>query len=150
VLTGEKSFITSGSAAEFFLILAETPAGVSVFAVPAGIEDLSTYAGTNSATFGLRMLLAEPINAKTALLWGLVRETWPKSQVLARSSEIALRLAKGPLTALAQIRSLQASAFNHSLERQLRDERFAQQSSSADCLEGVSAFFEKREPHFLV
>jgi alkylation response protein AidB-like acyl-CoA dehydrogenase len=54
VLTGEKSFITSGSAAEFFLILAETPVGVSVFAVPAGIENLSTYVGTNSATFGLR------------------------------------------------------------------------------------------------
>jgi alkylation response protein AidB-like acyl-CoA dehydrogenase len=54
VLTGEKSFITSGSAAEFFLILAETPVGVSVFAVPAGIENLSSYVGTNSATFGLR------------------------------------------------------------------------------------------------
>jgi 2-(1,2-epoxy-1,2-dihydrophenyl)acetyl-CoA isomerase len=96
------------------------------------------------------LLLAEPINAKSALLWGLVYEIVPKSQVLARSSEIALRLANGPLTALAQMRSLQASAFNHSLERQLRDERFAQQSSSAECSEGVSAFFEKREPHFLV
>jgi alkylation response protein AidB-like acyl-CoA dehydrogenase len=54
VLTGEKSFITSGSAAEFFLILAETPVGVSAFAVPAGIENLSSYVGANSATFGLR------------------------------------------------------------------------------------------------
>ena len=54
VLTGEKSFITSGSAAEFFLILAETPRGVSAFAVPAGTPHLSTYVGTNSATFGLR------------------------------------------------------------------------------------------------
>jgi alkylation response protein AidB-like acyl-CoA dehydrogenase len=54
VLTGEKSFITSGSAAEFFLILAETSVGVSAFAVPAGIENLSSYVGANSATFGLR------------------------------------------------------------------------------------------------
>jgi acyl-CoA dehydrogenase len=54
VITGEKSFITSGSAAEFFLILAETPVGVSAFAVPAGIPNLSTYVGINSATFGLR------------------------------------------------------------------------------------------------
>jgi enoyl-CoA hydratase/carnithine racemase len=92
----------------------------------------------------------EPINAKTALLWGLAYETLPKARVLARSSEIALRLANGPLTVLAQMRSLQASAFNHSLERQLRDERFAQQSSSAECSEGLSAFFEKLEPHFLV
>jgi alkylation response protein AidB-like acyl-CoA dehydrogenase len=54
LLTGEKSFITSGSAAEFFLILAETPLGVSAFAVPAGIENLSACAGAHSATFGLR------------------------------------------------------------------------------------------------
>jgi 2-(1,2-epoxy-1,2-dihydrophenyl)acetyl-CoA isomerase len=96
------------------------------------------------------LLLAEPIDAKTALLWGLAYETLPKSQVLARSTEIALRLAKGPLTVLAQIRSLQTSAFNHSLEQQLRNERFAQQSMAdmTDCFEGVSAFFEKREPHF--
>ena len=54
VISGEKSFITSGSAAEFFVILAETPVGVSVFAVPAATDNLSTYVGGNSETFGLR------------------------------------------------------------------------------------------------
>jgi alkylation response protein AidB-like acyl-CoA dehydrogenase len=54
VLNGEKSFITSGSAAEFFIILAETASGVSVFAVPGGTPGLSSYVGENSATFGLR------------------------------------------------------------------------------------------------
>ena len=54
VITGEKSFITSGSAAEFFVILAETAGGVSAFAVPAGTPGLSIYEGDNSATFGLR------------------------------------------------------------------------------------------------
>ncbi len=54
VLTGEKSFITSGSAAEFFVILAESPNGVSVFAVPRDIPNLEIYKGNNSATFGLR------------------------------------------------------------------------------------------------
>ncbi|WP_454917674.1 acyl-CoA dehydrogenase family protein [Xanthobacter sediminis] len=54
VITGEKSFITSGSAAEFFIILAQTPAGVSAFAVPGDANGLSSYVGTNSATFGLR------------------------------------------------------------------------------------------------
>lgn len=53
-LNGEKSFITSGSAAEFFIILAETPQGVSAFAVPADLPGVSTYIGRNSATFGLR------------------------------------------------------------------------------------------------
>jgi alkylation response protein AidB-like acyl-CoA dehydrogenase len=54
VITGEKSFITSGSAAELFVILAQTPVGVSAFAVPATAAGLSTYVGHNSATFGLR------------------------------------------------------------------------------------------------
>lgn len=54
VLDGEKSFITSSSAAEFYVILAETATGVSTFALPAGLPGLSTYKGPNSATFGLR------------------------------------------------------------------------------------------------
>jgi alkylation response protein AidB-like acyl-CoA dehydrogenase len=54
VLNGEKSFITSGSAAEFFVILAETPHGVSVFAVPRDTPGVSDYEGPDSATFGLR------------------------------------------------------------------------------------------------
>ena len=54
VLDGEKHFITSGSAAEFFVILAETPVGVSAFAVPRDTPGLDVYEGGNSATFGLR------------------------------------------------------------------------------------------------
>jgi len=54
LLTGEKSFITSGSAAEFFIILAQTETGVSAFALPGDTRGLSTYVGANSATFGLR------------------------------------------------------------------------------------------------
>jgi len=54
VLHGEKHFITSSSAAEFFVILAETSKGVSAFAVPRDTPHLSIYEGRNSATFGLR------------------------------------------------------------------------------------------------
>lgn len=54
VITGEKHFITSGSAAEMFIILAETEVGVSVFAVPREIPGITVYKGPNSATFGLR------------------------------------------------------------------------------------------------
>ncbi|MGF7159113.1 alkylation response protein AidB-like acyl-CoA dehydrogenase [Rhodoligotrophos appendicifer] len=54
VIQGEKHFITSGSAAEFFIILAQTDVGVSVFAVPRDAKGVSIYEGENSATFGLR------------------------------------------------------------------------------------------------
>lgn len=54
VLHGEKHFITSATAAELFITLAETPVGVSVFAVPRSTRGVSIYEGENSATFGLR------------------------------------------------------------------------------------------------
>jgi acyl-CoA dehydrogenase len=54
VITGEKQFITGGVAAEFFIILAETDAGVSAFAVPGDAPGVSRYVGDRSATFGLR------------------------------------------------------------------------------------------------
>jgi acyl-CoA dehydrogenase len=54
VLRGEKHFITSGSGAEFFAILAETPNGVSAFAVPRSTPGLTVYEGPNSSTLGLR------------------------------------------------------------------------------------------------
>lgn len=53
-LNGCKSFITSGSAAEAFIVLAETPKGVSTFYVEADMPGVSTVDGPNAATFGLR------------------------------------------------------------------------------------------------
>lgn len=54
VIQGEKHFITSATAAELFIILAETDVGVSVFAIPRDAPGLTMYEGSNSATFGLR------------------------------------------------------------------------------------------------
>lgn len=54
VISGEKQFVTGGVAAELFVILAQTDAGVSAFAVPADAPGLTRYAGERSATFGLR------------------------------------------------------------------------------------------------
>lgn len=53
-ISGEKSFITSGSAAELFVVLAQTDAGVSVFAVPRDADGISTYESRDAETFGLR------------------------------------------------------------------------------------------------
>jgi enoyl-CoA hydratase/carnithine racemase len=51
---------------------------------------------------------------------------------------------------LGQIRALHASTFDNSLQEQLRAERSAQEMTleTQDCVEGVRAFFEKREPNF--
>lgn len=54
VVSGEKAFITSGSRAEFFVVLAETPAGVSTFAVERDTPGVSTLQTREAQTFGLR------------------------------------------------------------------------------------------------
>jgi len=54
VITGEKAFITSGSKAEFFVVLAETDVGVSVFAVDRDAPGVSTRETRAAETFGLR------------------------------------------------------------------------------------------------
>ena len=96
------------------------------------------------------LLLAERIDAKTALDWGLAYAVVPAGEVLVRAQAVAHRLAAGPCAVLGQIRTLHTSAFDNSLQEQLRAERSAQEMSleTHDCVEGVRAFFEKREPHF--
>jgi alkylation response protein AidB-like acyl-CoA dehydrogenase len=54
ILNGRKSFITSGSAAEAYIILAESDVGVSSFFVRRGMAGVSTETGRNATTFGLR------------------------------------------------------------------------------------------------
>jgi alkylation response protein AidB-like acyl-CoA dehydrogenase len=54
VLNGRKSFITSGSAAEAYVILAETDIGVSTFFVRQAMPGIRSEKGPNAATFGLR------------------------------------------------------------------------------------------------
>ncbi len=53
-LSGRKSFITSGSAAEACIILAETETGVSTFFVRNDMPGVRTEKGPNASTFGLR------------------------------------------------------------------------------------------------
>jgi 2-(1,2-epoxy-1,2-dihydrophenyl)acetyl-CoA isomerase len=96
------------------------------------------------------LMLAEKICAKTALDWGIAYSVVPNAEVVSKAQEVAHRLATGPCAVLGQIRSLHASTFDNSLQEQLRAERSAQEMTleSQDCVEGVRAFFEKREPHF--
>jgi 2-(1,2-epoxy-1,2-dihydrophenyl)acetyl-CoA isomerase len=96
------------------------------------------------------LMLAEKIDAKTALAWGLAYAVVPDAEVVSRAQSVARRLATGPCAVLGQIRSLHASTFDNSLQEQLRAERSAQEMTleTHDCVEGVRAFFEKREPNF--
>ena len=73
------------------------------------------------------LMLAERIDAKTALDWGLAYAVVPAAEVVTRAQTVAHRLASGPCAVLGQIRALHTSTFDNSLQEQLRAERSAQE-----------------------
>ena len=96
------------------------------------------------------MLLGEPIDAATALSWGLVNRVVPQGQSLATALQLAQTLAQRPARALALCKRAidlaldgsEADAIRQSLA--MSDQAF----SSDECKEGVRAFFAKQSPVF--
>ena len=90
------------------------------------------------------------LSAHEALAWGLVHEVVPEEDFAARIAEAAAEWAARPTGAVAGTKRLLDTARGSSLDEQLAREAAAQQArvESADFVEGVAAFLEKRSPRF--
>lgn len=95
-------------------------------------------------------LLGEPLDAQTALAWGLVWSVVDDDALLDAALAVADRLAALPPTGLALTKQALDAAMEVSLDRQLDTERDLQSKAgaSADHREAVRAFVEKRAPVF--
>ncbi|HVE76401.1 MAG TPA: enoyl-CoA hydratase-related protein [Actinomycetota bacterium] len=95
-------------------------------------------------------LRGESISAEQALELGLANQISPKSSVTDFAREMAERLAKGPTAAYGLTKRMMWTAFGTTLAAQMEAEAEAQTAAgrSADHLEGMRAFFEKRPPKF--
>ena len=96
------------------------------------------------------LLTPDPITAETAEQWGLVHRVVPAEDVLAEGQALAARLAAGPTAAYRAVKTVLATAATDSLEDTLALEARLQSElgKTADHLEAVSAFMEKRSPEF--
>lgn len=96
------------------------------------------------------MMLGERITAEQALDWGMIYDVVDDAAVMTTARAIATRLAAGPTVAYGLMRQAitdgLASTLTESLARERRDQRLA--GRTADHLEGVAAFLEKRKPVF--
>jgi 2-(1,2-epoxy-1,2-dihydrophenyl)acetyl-CoA isomerase len=95
-------------------------------------------------------LLAERIGAEQALSWGLVNQVVADDELRATAGALAQRLAAGaPGSYAATKRALNQAAYPRLAEQlDLEAEQQQQRAASADFIEGVQAFLEKRPAQF--
>ncbi len=95
-------------------------------------------------------MLGEPIDAKLALSLGLVNWVFPEDKFEPEVTKIAERLASGPTRALALTKRALNRAIVVDMDSALEYETYLQDVAgrTRDHVEGVRAFFEKREAKF--
>ena len=95
-------------------------------------------------------MLGERVPAPTALEWGLVNRVVADAELEAAAAALAAKLASGPTRAFANIKALLNRSLYPDLAAQLDAEAEAQgeQGRTADFVEGVVSFVEKRPPRF--
>ena len=92
----------------------------------------------------------QPIDASTALAWGLVTRVVESDQLAAAALELARSIMRGSLSSFAAMKALLRGSMDHTLETQLDLERAAivECAEGEDAREGISAFVERRAAKF--
>jgi 2-(1,2-epoxy-1,2-dihydrophenyl)acetyl-CoA isomerase len=124
-----------------FVNIGLVPDGGSTFLVPVS-------AGKARA---LEMaLLGEPVPADRALEWGLINRVVPDGELLDEARKVTQGLAQGPTRSYANSKRALNNSFLKIMDEQLDLEADIQGEmvKTADFIEGVSAFVEKRDPRF--
>ena len=123
---------------------------VNIGLVPDGGSSLFVPTRVGMARAMELSMLGERLPARQALEWGLINRVVPDDELPAAASELAGKLASGPPGSYANIkRAINAHAYEQ-FEAQLDLEAVLQQgrAQSADFMEGVLSFMEKRPPRF--
>jgi len=95
-------------------------------------------------------MLGERVPAPKAADWGLINYAWPDEEFAKKSDDLLRRLAEGPTRSYAGSKRELNSWLYDRMAAHLDLEATIQHdlSSSADLIEGVTAFMEKRPPKF--
>jgi enoyl-CoA hydratase/carnithine racemase len=137
-------FVYAGESAKFqmpFVNLAVVPEFGSSFSVPARTGHLRAAE---------LILLGLPFDAQRALNLGLVTQVVPDQNLLATATETTHQLAAKPAGALQASKRLMKRPFREQVKAAMAAENdvFSAQVRSEDAKEALTAFLEKRRPHF--
>ena len=96
------------------------------------------------------MMTGDTVSAEKAVQIGMINRTVPAENLLEESLSTAKKLALAPTAAVGRIKQMLNATFSNDLEQQLDLEHKLQLESGRgnDFKEGVTAFFEKRQPNF--
>ena len=90
------------------------------------------------------------LSAEEAEEWGIVTQVVDDDRLMSTAIELVERLAQGPTKALGRAARLLREGLGRSLAEQLDAERsdLCASGATADGLEGIAAFIERRPPKF--
>ncbi len=96
------------------------------------------------------MFFGEALDAKRAYELGLVNRVVPPERLMEEAMGMAQRLAEGPTRAIGMIKRMLNRSFESDLSTCLDFEATFQgiAVSTADVVEGITSFLEKRKPEF--
>ncbi len=95
-------------------------------------------------------LTGDELTSKDAERYGLVSKVVPAEQLMATARELAMKFAQGPGKAIGLTKRALNKSISSDLEAVLEYESYLQEiaGATADHIEAVRAFFEKRKPAF--
>lgn len=96
------------------------------------------------------MMLGEKISGEQAADWGMVYKCVDDADLLAEAKALAARFANGPTVALGTMRKILRDGLSQSYSDTLDAEAKGQfvAANSADAMEGIMAFQQKRKAEF--
>jgi 2-(1,2-epoxy-1,2-dihydrophenyl)acetyl-CoA isomerase len=123
---------------------------VGIGLVPDGGASLFVPSRVGFARAAEMAMLGERVSAPKAVDWGLINAAWPDEEFVAKADALLAKLAAGPTRSYAGSKRelnhwlYDRMAAHLELEASIQREM----ATSADFIEGVSAFLQKRPPEF--
>ena len=122
-----------------FVNLALVPEAASSWLLPARVGHVRAYA---------MFALGEPVDAATALAWGLANAVVPVDELRARARGAAEALTKRPAGSLSHTKALMREFEKIAAQIGRESGVFAERLSTAEAREAFAAFAERRKPDF--
>lgn len=123
---------------------------VGIGLVPDGGASLFVPSRVGFARAAEMAMLGERVSAAKAVDWGLINAAWPDAEFAAKADAMLARLAAGPTRSYAGSKRELNHWMYDRMAAHLEVEASIQRelATSADFIEGVSAFLQKRPPEF--